>query len=41
LLAYFQGWSRDELAAQYKRPATTIKTLLRRSLTVLKDCLDG
>jgi len=41
LLAYYQGWTRDELAAQYKRPATTIKTLLRRSLTVLKDCLDG
>ena len=41
LLAYYQGWTRDELAVQYKRPATTIKTLLRRSLTVLKDCLDG
>ena len=41
LLAYYQGWTRDELAAQYKRPATTIKTLLRRSLTVLKECLDG
>jgi RNA polymerase sigma-70 factor (ECF subfamily) len=41
LLAYYQGWTREELAAQYKRPATTIKTLLRRSLTVLKECLDG
>jgi RNA polymerase sigma-70 factor, ECF subfamily len=41
LLAYYQGWTRDELAAQYNRPATTIKTLLRRSLTVLKECLDG
>jgi RNA polymerase sigma-70 factor, ECF subfamily len=41
LLAYYQGWTRDELAAQYKKPATTIKTLLRRSLTVLKECLDG
>ena len=41
LLAYYQGWTRDELAVQYKRPATTIKTLLRRSLTVLKECLDG
>jgi RNA polymerase sigma-70 factor (ECF subfamily) len=41
LLAYYQGWTRDELATQYKRPATTIKTLLRRSLAVLKDCLDG
>lgn len=41
LLAYYQGWTREELAAQYKRPATTIKTLLRRSLAVLKECLDG
>jgi RNA polymerase sigma-70 factor, ECF subfamily len=41
LLAYYQGWSREELAQRYKRPATTIKTLLRRSLAVLKECLDG
>jgi RNA polymerase sigma-70 factor (ECF subfamily) len=41
LLAYYQGWTREELAVQYKRPETTIKTLLRRSLTVLKECLDG
>ena len=41
LLAYYQGWTREELAAQYKRPATTIKTLLRRSLLALKECLDG
>lgn len=41
LLAYYQGWTRDELAAQFKKPATTIKTLLRRSLIVLKECLDG
>ncbi len=41
LLAYYQGWTREELAAQYKRPATTIKTLLRRSLLALKEGLDG
>lgn len=41
LLAYYQGWSREELSAQFKRPVTTIKTLLRRSLIVLKECLDG
>jgi len=41
LLAYYRGWTREELAIQYKRPATTIKTLLRRSLTALKECLDG
>lgn len=41
LLAYYQGWSREELAAQYSRPVTTVKTLLRRSLLALKECLDG
>lgn len=41
LLAYYQGWSREELAAQFKRPVATVKTLLRRSLIVLRECLDG
>jgi RNA polymerase sigma-70 factor, ECF subfamily len=41
LLAYHQGYSREELAAKFKRPVTTIKTILRRSLIVLKECLDG
>jgi RNA polymerase sigma-70 factor (ECF subfamily) len=41
LLAYHRGWSREELAVRYKRPVTTIKTMLRRSLIALKECLDG
>lgn len=41
LLAYYQGYSRDELSTRYDRPVTTIKTLLRRSLIALKECLDG
>lgn len=41
LLAYRQGFSREELAIRFKRPVTTIKTLLRRSLIALKECLDG
>ena len=41
LLAYYQGWSRDELAARFSRPVTTIKTLLRRSLAILRECIDG
>src|SRR5262249_14769756 len=41
LLAYHQGWSREELAARFNRPVTTIKTLLRRSLIALKECLDA
>jgi RNA polymerase sigma-70 factor (ECF subfamily) len=41
LLAYHRGWSREELAVRFKRPVTTIKTMLRRSLIALKECLDG
>ncbi len=39
LLAYCHGWSRDELAQRFSRPVATIKTLLRRSLIALKECL--
>ena len=39
LLAYCHGWSRDELAERFSRPVATIKTLLRRSLIALKECL--
>ena len=39
LLAYTQGWSREELATRFQRPVATIKTLLRRSLIALKECL--
>jgi len=41
LLAYHQGWSRDELARRFGRPTATVKTILRRSLAALKECLDG
>jgi RNA polymerase sigma-70 factor, ECF subfamily len=41
VLAYHQGWSREELAERFKRPVTTVKTLLRRSLIALKECLDA
>ena len=41
LLAYYQGFSREELSTRFSRPVTTVKTLLRRSLIVLKECLDG
>lgn len=39
LVAYFHGVSRDELAKKYGFPVGTIKTWLRRSLALLKDCL--
>lgn len=41
LLAYCYGWSREELAARFDRPVATVKTILRRSLIVLKECLGG
>ena len=41
LLAYYEGWSRDELGTKFDRPVATVKTILRRSLIALKGCLDG
>ena len=41
LLAYYEGWSRDELGTKFERPVATVKTILRRSLIALKGCLDG
>jgi RNA polymerase sigma-70 factor (ECF subfamily) len=41
LLAYHQGYSREELAERFSRPVATVKTILRRSLAALKECLDG
>jgi RNA polymerase sigma-70 factor (ECF subfamily) len=39
LLAYYSGWSRDQLAVQFDAPANTIKTWLRRSLLEIRECL--
>lgn len=39
LLAYCYGWSREELSRRFDRPVATVKTILRRSLLALKDCL--
>lgn len=41
LLAYYEGWSREELSTKFDRPVATVKTILRRSLIALKGCLDG
>jgi RNA polymerase sigma-70 factor (ECF subfamily) len=40
VLAYCSGFSREELALRFKRPVGTIKTLLYRSLKLLKACLE-
>ena len=39
LLAYYSGWSREQLAAKFERPVNTVKTWLRRSLIQIRECL--
>ena len=40
LLAYYNGWSREQLATELETPVNTIKTWLRRSLLDIRECLD-
>jgi RNA polymerase sigma-70 factor, ECF subfamily len=39
LLAYYNGWSREQLAAKFETPVNTVKTWLRRSLLEIRECL--
>jgi RNA polymerase sigma-70 factor, ECF subfamily len=39
LLAYYSGWSREQLATKLDIPVNTIKTWLRRSLLEVRDCM--
>ncbi len=39
LLAYYNGLSREQLAAKFDKPVNTIKTWLRRSLIEIRECL--
>jgi RNA polymerase sigma-70 factor (ECF subfamily) len=39
LLAYYDGWSREQLSVQFDKPVNTIKTWLRRSLAEIRECL--
>jgi RNA polymerase sigma-70 factor (ECF subfamily) len=41
VLAYCSGLSREELAERFNRPVGTIKTLLHRSIRLLRTCLEG
>ncbi len=41
VLAYCSGYSREELAERFGRPVATIKTILHRSIKMLRDCLDN
>ena len=40
LLAYYEGFSREDIARRYDRPVNTIKTWLHRALLALRACLD-
>lgn len=39
LLAYYNGWSREQLAEKFESPVNTVKTWLRRSLLDIRECL--
>jgi len=39
LLAYYNGWSREQLAAKFEKPVNTVKTWLRRSMLDIRACL--
>jgi RNA polymerase sigma-70 factor (ECF subfamily) len=39
LLAYYNGWSREQLASKFDKPVNTIKTWLRRGLLQIRECM--
>jgi RNA polymerase sigma-70 factor, ECF subfamily len=39
LLAYYNGWSREQLSIRFEKPVNTIKTWLRRGLIQIRECL--
>ncbi len=39
LLAYYNGWSREQLATKFEAPVNTVKTWLRRSMMEIRQCL--
>ncbi len=39
LLAYYSGWSREQLAHKLDIPVNTIRTWLRRSLLEISECI--
>jgi RNA polymerase sigma-70 factor (ECF subfamily) len=39
LLAYYNGWSREQLAEKFDTPLNTVKTWLRRSMIDIRECL--
>src|SRR5579863_1697513 len=39
LLAYYNGWSREQLSEKFEAPVNTVKTWLRRSMMDIRECL--
>src|ERR1700749_3000117 len=39
LLAYYNGWSREQLATKFETPVNTVKTWLRRSMMDIREGL--
>jgi RNA polymerase sigma-70 factor (ECF subfamily) len=39
LLAYYSGWSREQLAVKFDRPVSMVNTWLRRGLLQIRECL--
>ena len=39
LLAYYNGWSREQLSTKFQTPVNTVKTWLRRSMMDIRECL--
>jgi len=39
LLAYYNGWSREQLSEKFNTPLNTVKTWLRRSMIEVRGCL--
>ncbi len=39
LFAYYDGWSREQLATKFDKPVNTVKTWLRRALIEIRECL--
>ena len=39
LLAYYNGWSREQLAEKFNTPLNNVKTWLRRGMIEIRECL--
>jgi RNA polymerase sigma-70 factor (ECF subfamily) len=39
LLAYYNGWSREQLSRKFDTPLNTVRTWLRRSMVEIRECL--